>query len=340
MKKIKKLFALALSCLCLIALSGCGSEEQASKKLIGVSMPNTVATRWIQDGANIKQNLLAMGYDVDLQYAEDIPEKQDEQIRQMIANGAECLVITPINSEAIKSAMKEAKEKKIPVIAYDRLISGTDNVLCYVTFDSHKIGMEIGSYVEQRLQLKDGKGPYNVEFLAGSPDDNNAKLLNDGVLAVLQRYIDSGQIVVPSGRVKFEDVAITRWLQKSAQERLTDTLQNVYAPRGLHIDAVISEFDGLSYGAGDALLSSGYALGSDWPIITGQDGELRAARDITFNKQSMTMFKDTRLLAEKCAKMVQDATSHKKPDLTGGAVYQNGVTDVPAEHCEAVLVDA
>lgn len=40
-------------------------------KKVGVAMPTQSSERWINDGANMKAQLEALGYEVDLQYAED-----------------------------------------------------------------------------------------------------------------------------------------------------------------------------------------------------------------------------------------------------------------------------
>ncbi|GAA3333865.1 hypothetical protein GCM10020331_099600 [Ectobacillus funiculus] len=64
----------------------------------------------------------------------------------------------------------------------------------YATFDNFKVGVLEGSYIEQKLGLKDGKGPFNIELFAGSPDDNNAYFFFDGAMSVLKPYIESGKI--------------------------------------------------------------------------------------------------------------------------------------------------
>ena len=208
MKNIKKILALLTACLMMIAAAGCGGDNAADSgtkapsngKRVGVAMPTQSSQRWIQDGANMKQKLEALGYEVDLQYAEDDVQAQVSQIENMITNGANCLVVASIDSSALVNALAQAKAHNVPVIAYDRLLMDTDSVSYYATFDNKAVGTLIGKYVEEKLGLKEGKGPYNVEFFAGSPDDNNAHFLNDGVFEVLKPYIDKGQLVVPSGR--------------------------------------------------------------------------------------------------------------------------------------------
>lgn len=78
-----------------------GSKEKANQKVVGVAMPTQSSERWINDGANIKKQLEAKGYEVDLQYAEDDVQMQVSQLENMIAKGEDCLVVAAIDSVAI-----------------------------------------------------------------------------------------------------------------------------------------------------------------------------------------------------------------------------------------------
>ena len=110
---------------------------------IGVAMPTQSSERWIKDGQNMKEQLEALGYEVDLQYAEDDVQMQVSQIENMIASGAQCLVIASIDSSALVNVEAQAKEKNIPIIAYDRLLMDTDAVSYYASFDNKGVGVAI-----------------------------------------------------------------------------------------------------------------------------------------------------------------------------------------------------
>ena len=347
MKNIKKIIAFVTACCILIAAAGCGigdkavgNEAKASSngKRVGVAMPTQSSKRWIQDGANMKQKLEELGYEVDLQYAEDDVQAQVSQIENMIANGANCLVVASIDSSALVNTLARAKAHNIHVIAYDRLLMDTDTVSYYATFDNKGVGMMIGKYVEEKLGLKEGKGPYNIEFFAGSPDDNNAHFLNDGVFDVLKPYIDKGQIVVPSGQMDFDKICTLRWSKETAQKRMENIISGYYTD-GKKLDAVISPFDGMSYGIAAALEGAGYKVGSNWPLITGQDAELMATKKILSGKQTMTVFKDTRVLADKCVTMVQAVLEGKTPEINDTESYDNRKQVVPSFLCTPTLVD-
>lgn len=156
-------------------------------------MPTKDLQRWNQDGENMKAQLEAAGYTVDLQYAaNDIPT-QVSQIENMIANGCEVLVIASIDGEALGTVLDQAKEKDIPVIAYDRLIMNSEAVSYYATFDNWNVGVKQGEYIVEALDLANaGDKTYNIEYITGDPGDNNINFFFDGALSVLQPYIDAG----------------------------------------------------------------------------------------------------------------------------------------------------
>ena len=122
-------------------------------KKVGVAMPTQSSERWINDGANMKKQLEALGYEVDLQYAEDDVQMQVSQIENMIASGVNCLVIASIDSSALVNVEEQAKNAGIPIIAYDRLLMDTDAVSYYATFDNK------GSWYCNRQLHKGSKGP-------------------------------------------------------------------------------------------------------------------------------------------------------------------------------------
>ena len=356
---MKKFWSILLSIVLVASLCACSTTPPASSapaaepsssavesssaptsngKKVGVAMPTQSSQRWIQDGGNMKENLEALGYQVDLQYAEDDVQAQVSQLENMITNGANCLVVASIDSSALVNVLAQAKAAGIPVIAYDRLLMDTDAVSYYATFDNKGVGVAIGQYVEATMGLKDGKGPFNIEFFAGSPDDNNAHMLNAGVFEVLKPYLDNGQLVCVSGQTDFDTICTLRWSQETAQQRMENLLSGHYST-GKDVDIVISPFDGISYGLAAALEGAGYKVGEKWPLITGQDAELMAAKNILSGKQAQTIFKDTRVLADKCVTMVQAVLEGTKPEINDTVTYNNNKLVVPSYLCTPVSVD-
>ena len=309
---------------------------EANGKKVGVAMPTQSSERWINDGANMKEQLEALGYEVDLQYAEDDVQMQVSQIENMIASGVNCLVIASIDSSALVNVEAQAKEAGIPIIAYDRLLMDTDAVSYYATFDNKGVGTAIGKYIEEKKDLANTSETYTIEFFMGSPDDNNAHMLYAGLMEVLQPYLDNGTLVCKSGRTSFDDTCILRWSQETAQQNCENYLTGFYADEDLDICA--TAFDGFAYGCKAALEGAGYTE-ENWPLITGQDAELMATKNIISGKQTMSIYKDTRLLASKCVTMVQAVLEGAEPEINDTEQYDNGKIVVPSYLCTPVAVD-
>ena len=308
---------------------------ESNGKKVGVAMPTQSSERWIKDGANMKEQLEALGYEVDLQYAEDDVQAQVSQIENMIASGVNCLVIASIDSSALVNVEKQAKDAGIPVIAYDRLLMDTDAVSYYATFDNKGVGTAIGKYIVDNAGL-DPANPQTIELFMGSPDDNNAHMLYAGLMEQIQPYLDNGALVCKSGQLDFDSNNTLRWDQQTAMKRCEDLLTRYYADEELDICA--TAYDGLAYGCMAALEGAGYTT-DNWPLITGQDAELMATKHIISGKQTMSIAKDTRILAEKCVTMVQAVLEGKEPEINDTEQYNNNVIVVPSYLCEPQPVD-
>lgn len=332
--------ALAAAMVCSMGAASATTVSAEEQKTVGILMPTQSSERWINDGANMKKQLEEKGYKVELQYAEDDTAMQVSQLENYVGKGVDCLVIAAIDSGVLVNAEAQAKEAGIPIIAYDRLLMDTDAVSYYATFDNKGVGTVIGNYIKDTKDLdaaREAGESYTIEFFMGSPDDNNALFLYNGLMEVLQPYLDDGTLVCKSGRTSFEDTCILRWSQETAQQNCENYLTGFYADEKLDICA--SAFDGFAYGCKAALEGAGYKVGEDWPLITGQDAELMAVKNIISGYQTATIYKDTRLLAEKCVTMVQAVLEGAEPEINDTEQYNNGKVVVPAYLCTPVAVD-
>ncbi|NLY76420.1 MAG: sugar ABC transporter substrate-binding protein [Firmicutes bacterium] len=334
---MKKHVILLLVLVLVISFAGC--KKSSSDKLIGVAMPTQSLQRWNQDGDNMKSKLEEKGYQVDLQYANNDVNTQIQQLENMITKKCKVLVIASIDGSALTDVLKKAAENNIKVIAYDRLIMNTENVDYYATFDNFKVGVIQGQYIEEKLGLKEGKGPYNIELYAGSPDDNNALFFNGGAMSILQKYIDNGQLVVPSKQTEFTTIAIHGWDSAKAQARM-DNLITAYYAGGRKLHAVLSPNDSLAIGIVTSLKNAGYGTAAKpYPIITGQDCDKANVIAMIKGQQSMSIFKDTRTLAAKVVEMVEAIMEGKEAPVNDTKTYDNGVKIVPSFLCEPVYAD-
>ena len=329
---MKKVLAVFLALVLCLSVSGALAADK-----VGVSMPTESLQRWNQDGANLKAKLEAAGFEADLQFANDTVATQVTQIEGMIAGGCKVLIISAIEASSLGSVLAEAKAQGVKVICYDRLILGTDAADYYVTFDNYKVGTLQGTYIENVLGLKDGKGPYNIEFTAGDPGDNNAGFFFNGAFDVLKPYIDSGKLVIPSGQTEFAQVATPTWKSDVAQARFEGILASLYAG-GTKLDAVVCSNDSTAFGVEPALEGAGYTL-ENWPFITGQDCDIANTKNMIAGKQSMSVFKDTRDLAAQAVQMALDILAGKEPQVNDTTTYNNGVKVVPTYQCDPKFAD-
>ena len=312
------------------------AHADESKGLIGVAMPTQDLQRWNQDGENMKKELEAKGYEVDLQYAGNEVSTQVSQVENMIANGDELLVVASIEGDSLGTVLAQAKENNIPVISYDRLIMNTDAISYYATFDNYLVGKTQGQFMVDALDLDNTDGPYNIEFVTGDPGDNNVNFFFGGAMDVLQPYIDEGKLVVPSGQMTKDEVATANWSTETAQSRFENILSSYYAD-GTNLDAVLASNDSTALGVENALAAN---YTGEYPIITGQDCDIANMPNIIDGKQAMSVFKDTRTLASKVVEMVDAIMQGGEAPVNDTETYDNGTGVIPSFLCEPVVCTA
>src|SRR6185369_13128976 len=338
-RTLVKALKLLMSAAVIGAVALAGQAYAQDKGLIGIAMPTKSSTRWISDGDELKKDLEAKGYTVDLQYAEDDIPNQLAQVENMITKGAKALVIASIDGTTLSNVLQKAADKGIKVIAYDRLIRGSKNVDYYATFDNFQVGVLQATSIVDKLGLKQGKGPFNIELFGGSPDDNNAFFFYDGAMSVLKPYIDSGKLVVRSKQMGMDKVGTLRWDGAVAQARMDNLLSAYYGKDKVH--AVLSPYDGLSIGILSSLKGVGYCTPQQpCPVVSGQDAEIPSVKSILRGEQYSTVFKDTRELAKVTANLVDAVQAGKAPEINDTKTYNNGIKVVPSYLLKPVPVDS
>lgn len=314
-------------------------DASAGSQLIGVAMPTQSLQRWNQDGENMKKELETKGYKVDLQYANNDVNTQIQQLENMITKGCKVLVVASIDGLALSDVLKKAADSQVKVIAYDRLIMKSGNIDFYATFDNFKVGVIQGQYIEEKLDLKGGKGPFNIELFGGSPDDNNATFFFNGAMSILQPYIDSGKLVIPSKQKDFNTIAIQGWDSAKSQARMDNLVTANYAG-GTKLDVVLSPNDSLAIGIISSLKNAGYGSNDKpYPIITGQDCDKPNVIAMINGQQAMSIFKDTRTLASKVVEMVDAILQGKEAPVNDTKTYDNGIKVVPSFLCDPIYAD-
>lgn len=144
MKKLAAIFlvAILLALVLIMPLFSSSASEE-----VGIAMPTQSLQRWNQDGANMKAMLEEAGYKVNMQYANNDVAAQVAQIENMLVSGAEVLIVAPIDGGVLDIVLGVGKDAGVPVIAYDRLLTGTANVDYYTTFDNYGVGVIQGQFI-------------------------------------------------------------------------------------------------------------------------------------------------------------------------------------------------
>lgn len=318
-----------------------GSSESPADTRIGVSLTSQDEERWLTDGKAIREGLEALGYQVDLQYANnDIPTQQ-QQVDQMITSGADLLILAPLDGTALAPQIQAAVSAEVPIISYDRLIRNSGDVDLYVTFDNYKVGSEQGRALLRGLGILDEqgertkeKGPFNVELFGGSLDDNNATFVYGGAMEILKPFIDDGTIKIASGQTELSQIATKDWSQQEAQSRMDNLITSTYTGNR-SVDAVLTPNDAVARGVLTSLKNSGYgptltSKNKPMPITTGQDAEIASVKLINGQVQYATVFKNTKLLAAQTVDSAVKLLNGEQPEVNDTKSYDNGSIVVPS----------
>lgn len=266
-----------------------GDTAAAGTGKIGISMPTQSLERWNRDGAYLDEQFKQAGFETVLTYSDNDSGKQVNDIQNMLADDVDLLIVAAIDGEALNTAMNEAADANVPVIAYDRLILN-DAVSYYVSFDNYTVGTLQGQFIVDQLDLDNaGDKTYNLEITAGDPADNNAGYFFNGAMDVLKPYIEKGTLNVPSGQTDFDTVATAQWNTDTALERAQNVLASYYAD-GTQLDVWLCSNDSTALGVAQAVTSD--YKGSNSVLITGQDGDEANLKNIVDGVQTMTVYKN------------------------------------------------
>ncbi|CUI08640.1 Xylose ABC transporter, periplasmic xylose-binding protein XylF [Janthinobacterium sp. CG23_2] len=302
---MKKILSVAVVSAMMMLTSGHASADAKNPK-IGFSIDDLRLERWARDRDYFVAAADKLGAKVFVQSADASEQKQIAQIENLISRGVDALVIVPYNATVLNNAIKEAKKANIKVISYDRLVLNAD-VDAYISFDNKAVGeMQAAGVVKVRP-----KGNYYL--LGGAPTDNNAKVLREGQMAVLQPLVDKGDIKIV-GKQSVKD-----W---SPSEALS-IIENALTANNNKIDGIVASNDATAGGAIQALASQ--KLDGKVPV-SGQDSDIAAVRRVLAGSQAMTVYKPLKLLAGEAAKLAVQLVRNEKPAFNGE--YDNGFKKV------------
>lgn len=306
------------------------TAAQRGNKLVGICLP-AQSDDWKNAGYLLKDKLESAGYRVELSFADGTAQGQSSLLKALLDKGANCLIAAPADSAAMTDAEEAAREKDVPLLAYGSLLMDTDAVSGYICYDYHQMGADIAKYVLSQLETKDE--PVALELFMGSAINYNALLFHKGLFSVLQPYIDSGKLVISSGRKAFEDCCIPNWSEAAAKQACLTRLENSY-PAGAP-DVCICASDTIAAGVISALEAKGVAP-ENWPIVTGNGATETGVSNLSAGKQALTVCLDAANPASVSVAMVDRALFGAAPDFPLGEVFNN-VINVPTAFCDYEL---
>jgi putative multiple sugar transport system substrate-binding protein len=322
------------------------TETAGGEKLaVGIVLPTKDEPRWIQDETRFKEALQKEGYSVEILFSQGDSAKEKQNVETLISKGIKVLIICPHDSTAAAASAEAARAAGVKVISYDRLITDTEAVDYYVTFDSVSVGKAQGQYL-----VDHATGTGNPLYLyAGAASDNNAFLFFEGAWSVLQPKIVDGTFVIKnsSEAVALQDKptltreemgriigqVTTNWDFNVAKNLAESNLTAATAADKGDV-FILAPNDGTARAIADA-----FAADTDVTsyVITGQDAEIASVQYIIDGKQSMTVLKDVRVLVADAIKAAVIFLEGGTPEAT--TTYNNGVIDVPAKPSEVISVD-
>lgn len=334
---LKKIFTMGLAAVLMTSSLSCYAEK------IGISLPNPDKPRFNLDGEVLKSELEANGQEAIVKCADRTAETQIKDIGEMIALGCEYLVIVPVDGTALGDVLNKAKEKNITVISYDRLIMDSDAVSYYATFDNYKVGEIMAEYLVKKLNLTQSGGePKYIEFFSGDKADSNVEGLWEGSMKILKPYLEQGKLICRSTESSLGNTHVLKWQQEEAYNRMTKLIDDQnYGPGEdkNKLDAVLCHSDGLALGVIEALYKNAGYRKDNFPLVTGQDCSVISLKYIKRGMQSMSVFKDARVLAYAVSNMIMQKINGEEVQVNNTDTYTNGNSNIPTLLCSPKFVD-
>ncbi len=348
---MKKLLALVLVLAMALSLAACGSSKTDAPKDaekgtvdVGIVLPTKDEPRWIQDQKSFENAIKDAGLSVEVLFSQGNSATEKTNVETLIAKGIKVLIICAQDAAAAAASVDAAKAAGVTVISYDRLITDTENLDYYVTFDSISVGEAMGKYL-----VDNATSTGNPLYLyAGAATDNNAFLFFEGAWNVLQPKIADGTFVIKNSEeaLALKDKAkltrdelskiigqvTTNWDFNEAKSKAESHLTKAAAADKGQV-YILAPNDGTARSIADV-----FAADNDVTkyFVTGQDAEKASVQYIIDGKQSMTVFKDTRTLATDAMNMAIDIIAGKTPATD--ATYNNLSKDVPSKQTPVVVV--
>ena len=259
----------------------------AEKTIVGLSFSDFATERWKNEEVLMRGLLEDLGYEVVSAEANHDVKLQNDQIDNMVTQGAKVIIVIAEDGDAAATAVAAAAKAGVKVIAYDRLIKSPD-ISAYISFDNVAVGYNEADGVVKALDIENwdvaANGPARIIKMGGSPTDNNAILVRQGQDQILDPLVEAGKV----------EIVADQWVDNWDAAKAVTLMENMLASVGNDVDGVVASNDGTALGALQAMKAQG--LAGKVPI-SGQDATADGCNSIVKGEQTVTVFKDIRLLS-------------------------------------------
>jgi D-xylose transport system substrate-binding protein len=304
-----------------LVAAGCGSgtkngpEKKSGDKspTIALFLPESKTTRYESFDRPLfeaKVKALCPACKVLYSNADQDAAKQQAQVESAITQGADVLVLDAVDAKAVAPQVNHARQRRIPVIAYDRLITGIDYAY-YVSFNNVRVGQMQGQALLDAMNARGTTTKGKIIMLNGAPTDPSSGDYKKGAHSVLDGKVQIGR-----------EFDTPDWSPDKAQQ---ETEQAITALGRDNVVGVLSANDGMAGGAIAAMKRAGYKT---LPPITGQDAEVGAVQRIITGEQYMTIYLNIRAQAEKSAELAVAMGRGQQPPAP--TKVNNGTADIPS----------
>jgi D-xylose transport system substrate-binding protein len=283
------------------------AEEMApsEKTIIGLSFSDFATERWKNEEVLMRGLLEDKGYEVLSAEANHDVKLQNDQIDNMVTQGASVIIVIAEDGDAAATAVASAAKAGAKVIAYDRLIKSPD-IAAYISFNNVAVGYNQADGVMKALDVENwdvaANGPARVVKMGGSPTDNNAILVRQGQDEILDPLVEAGKI----------EIVADQWVDNWDAAKAVTLMENILASIGNDVDAVVASNDGTALGALQALKAQGLA---GVVPISGQDATADGCNSIVKGELSVTVFRDIRELSPLAVELADQLAKGETPDL-------------------------
>jgi D-xylose transport system substrate-binding protein len=311
-------------------LAACGSDDDSSSassggdggsakgKKVAFMLPSYTQKRWkAGDQAYFEEEAKKHGMDVIIQVANDDETLQASQVDNVLTQGIDVLVLTPVNVDTAKAMVQKARAQQVPVVSYNYVVSDAD-IAAVVARDAVAVGRDLANAAIEMSP----KG--NYVMVEGDQGTSVARDKSKGKMEVLQPKIDAGDIKIVSERFNKD------WSPDLAQKQV----ENALTANDNDVVAVVPSNDGMAYGSIEAL--RGQKLNGK-VYVSGEDAEVDALKAIKAGDMTASSFTPFDQMGTQAAKVAADLAAGKK--VSAPKTINNGSKEVPWFLIEAFNVN-